>query len=46
MQKKILCSIALNIIQERASVNFFPIPMQNSLRKAVFLCSVQVQAPE
>lgn len=51
MQKEILHSIALNIIQELAPMDLFHIPTQNSQRKAVISCSIQVrlsglQAPE
>lgn len=45
MQKEILFSVALNIIQELAPMNLFHIPIQNSPRKAIISCSIQVRLP-
>lgn len=45
MQKEILFSIALNIIQELAPMNLFHILIHKSLRKTVISCSIQVRLP-
>lgn len=45
MQKEILCSTALKIIQELAPMDLFHIPTHNSQRKAVISFSIQVRLP-